>query len=78
MTQNFWVILYWFSTPNWLVCDPYQESAGKPYVQESRRQRQRPALLRVLRNSPRAMPLSGYELVRPELTCDESALLRFL
>ena len=32
----------------------------------------------VLRNSPRAMPLSGYELVRPELTCDESALLRFL
>ena len=29
----------------------------------------------VLRNSPRAMPLSGYELVRPEITCDESALL---
>ena len=32
----------------------------------------------VLRNSPRAMPLSGYELVRPELTCKESVLLRFL
>ena len=31
----------------------------------------------VLRNSPRAMPLSGYELVRPELTCDENALLCF-
>ena len=29
--------------------------------------RQEPALLRVLRNSPRAMPLSGYELVCPEL-----------
>ena len=29
----------------------------------------------VLRNSPRAMPLSGYELVRPEITCNESALL---
>ncbi len=29
----------------------------------------------VLRNSPRAMPLSGYELVRPELTCKESVLL---
>ena len=39
--------------------------------------RQEPALLRVLRNSPRAMPLSGYELVRPELTCKESALLCF-
>ena len=31
----------------------------------------------VLRNSPRAMPLSGYELVRPEITCDENALLCF-
>ena len=30
----------------------------------------------VLRNSPRAMPLSGYELV-PEITCKESALLCF-
>ena len=29
----------------------------------------------VLRNSPWAMPLAGSELVRPELTCDESALL---
>ena len=35
--------------------------------------RQEPALLRVLRNSPRAMPLSGYELVRPELTCKVEA-----
>ena len=25
----------------------------------------------VLLNSPRAMPLSDYELVRPELTCKE-------
>ena len=32
----------------------------------------------VLRNSPRAMQLSGYELVRPELTCKESVLLSFL
>ncbi len=39
--------------------------------------RQEPALLSVLRNSPRAMPLFGYELVRPELTCKESALLCF-
>ena len=39
--------------------------------------RQGPAQLRVLCNSPRAMPLSGYELVRPELTCKESALLCF-
>ena len=39
--------------------------------------RQEPAQLRVLRNSPRAMPLSGNELVRPELTCKESALLCF-
>ena len=39
--------------------------------------RQGPAQLRVLRNSPRAMPLFGYELVRPELTCKESILLRF-
>ena len=31
----------------------------------------------VLRNSPRAMPLSGYEPVRPELTCKEGALLCF-
>ena len=31
----------------------------------------KPAQLRVLRNSPRAMPLPGYELVRPELTCKE-------
>ena len=31
----------------------------------------------VLRNSPRAMQLSGYERVRPELTCKESALLCF-
>ncbi len=31
----------------------------------------------VLRNSPRAMPLTGYELVRPELTCKERALLCF-
>ena len=37
----------------------------------------KPALLRVLRNSPRAMPLTGYELVRPELTCKESVLLCF-
>ena len=29
----------------------------------------------VLRNSPRAMPLTDYELVRPELTCKESVLL---
>ena len=29
----------------------------------------------VLRNSPRATPLSGYELVRPELICKESVLL---
>ena len=36
----------------------------------------KPALLRVLRNSPRAMPLPGYELV-PELTCKESPLLCF-
>ena len=28
----------------------------------------------VLRNSPRAMPLPGYELI-PELTCKESVLL---
>ena len=40
-------------------------------------QRQGPAQLRVLRNSPRAMPLFGYELVRQELTCKESALLCF-
>ena len=39
--------------------------------------RQEPALLRVLRNSPRAMPQFGYELVRTELTCKESALLCF-
>ena len=32
----------------------------------------------VLRNSPRAMPLSGYEPVRPELTCKENVLLCFL
>ena len=37
----------------------------------------KPAQLRVLRNSPRTMPLSGYEPVRPELTCKESVLLRF-
>ena len=39
--------------------------------------RQGPAQLRGLRNSPRAMPLFGYELVRPELTCKESVLLCF-
>lgn len=66
-----------FSTHNWLVCDPYQGSAGKPYVQESRRQQQARSA-QVLLNSPRAMQLSGYELVRPELTCDESVLLCFL
>lgn len=37
----------------------------------------KPAPLRVLRNSPWAMPLSGYELVLPEITCDKSALLCF-
>ena len=37
----------------------------------------KPALLRVLRNSPLAMPLSGYELIRPEITCKESVLLCF-
>ena len=52
-------------------------SRKKPCVQESRRQRQEPAQLMVLRNSPRAIPLSGYELVRPELTCKESVLLCF-
>ena len=31
----------------------------------------------VLRNSPRAMQLSGHELVRPKLTCKESVLLSF-
>ena len=31
----------------------------------------------VLRNSPRAMQLSDYELVSPELTCKESVLLCF-
>ena len=31
----------------------------------------------VLRNSPLAMQLSGYELVRPELTCKESVLQCF-
>ena len=31
----------------------------------------------VLRNSLRAMPLSGYELVRSESTCKESVLLCF-
>ena len=38
----------------------------------------KPAQLRVLRNSPRAMQLSGYELVRSKQTCDESVLLSFL
>ena len=52
-------------------------AAGKPCVQESRRQQQARSA-QVLRNSPRAMQLPGYELVRPELTCKESALLRFL
>ena len=35
--------------------------------------RQGPARLRVLLNSPRAMPLFSYELVRPELTCKVEA-----
>ena len=35
--------------------------------------RQGPAQLRGLRNSPRAMPLFDYELVRPELTCKVEA-----
>ena len=81
------------SFPHWLDCAPYQGSAGKPCVQEPRRQRLisgrrssytgiTPAAAKarssqVLRNSPWAMPLAGYELVRPELTCKESALLRF-
>ena len=59
MTQKFCVILY-------LVFYP-QDCPKSPYRQKSRRQRQKPAQLRVLRNSPRAMPLSGYELVRSEM-----------
>ena len=31
----------------------------------------------VLRNSPLAMQLSGYELVRQQITCKESVLLCF-
>ena len=46
---------------------PPPDCTKSPYRQKSRRQRQKPAQLRVLRNSPRAMPLSGYELVRSEM-----------
>ena len=63
-------------TMNHAGSDSYR--GGGLHRQKSRRQQQKPALLRVLRNSPRAMPLTGYELVRQELTCNESALLCFL
>ena len=141
MTQKFWVILYWFSTPKtvrkvlarlkysvvhlhkarsgfsilteeyltiqtgsptdsssthirgqWenLMCRDHV-SSGKVLVtrnhagsdsyrggglhrQKSRLQQQARSA-QVLRNSPRAMPLPGYELARPEITYKESALL---
>ena len=78
MTQKFLghPILY-FLTPNWLVRDPYQGGSGKTICAGFTPAAAKPALLRVLRNSPLAMPLSGYEPVRPELTCKESVLQRF-
>ena len=48
----------------------------RPYRQKSRRQQQARSA-QVLRNSPRAMQLTGYELVRTELTCKESVLMCF-
>ena len=54
----------WFSTP---------KTAREVLIDRNHAGSSKPAQLRVLRNSPRAMPLSGYELV-PELTCKESAL----
>ncbi len=78
MTQKFWVILYWFSTPQLARLRPI--SGGGQWENHMCRIHAGSSKARsaqVLRNSPRAMQLSGYELV-PELTCDESALLCFL
>ena len=51
--------------------------SGKNLVCRNRAGSGKARSAQVLRNSPHAMPLSGYELVRPELTCKESALLCF-
>ena len=53
------------------------ETVRKVLIDRNHAGSSKPAQLRVLRNSPRAMPLPDYELV-PELTCKESVLLCFL
>ena len=53
------------------------QTARKVLIDRNHAGSSKPAQLRVLRNSPRAMPLTGYELVRQELTCNESVLLCF-
>ena len=68
MTQKFWVILYRFSTP---------KTARKVLIDRNHAGSSKARSAQVLRNSPRAMPLSGYELVCPELTYKEGALLCF-
>ncbi len=56
---------------------PPPETVRKVLIDRNHAGSSKPAQLRVLRNSPRAMPLPGYELVCPEITCKESALLCF-
>ena len=67
-SKIFWGILYWFSTP---------KTVRKVLIDRNHAGSSKARSAQVLRNSPRAMQLSGYERVRPELTCKESALLRF-
>ena len=55
----------------------YPKTARKVLIDRNHAGSSKARSAQVLRNSPRAMPLSGYEPVRPELTCKESVLLRF-
>ena len=79
MTQKFWVILYLvFYPPQLARLRPI--SGGGQWENHMCRIHAGSSKARsaqVLRNSPRAMPLTGYELVRSEITCNESALLCF-
>ena len=79
MTQKFWVILYLvFYPPQLARLRPI--SGGGQWENHMCRIHAGSSKARsaqVLLNSPRAMPLSGYELVCPELTYKEGAFLCF-
>ena len=79
MTQKFWVILYlvFYPPPTGSSATHNRGGQWENHMCRIHAGSSKARSAQVLRNSPRAMQLSGYEPVRPEITCKESVLLRF-